>query len=427
MGNSMAGVSRLKPAKKVDWRKARGLHPNFPLFPHGDPDKPDRLRWCKKVRCKLVYFGKVETDPKGVKAQEIWLRDKDDLIAGRTPRAAVGGLLLRDLCNKFLASKRTGVDLGKLSPRTFVEYSRTTDILIETFGKDRPVLDLRPDDFELLYSKLAKKHGLTTLGREVTMVRSVFKYGLESDLIDRAIKFGPAFKSPTKADKRKHKAKQKHANGAKMFQAVEIRSMLNAAGPQLKAMIYLGINAGFGNTDCSSLPLSALDLKAGWIDYPRQKTGIERRIPLWPETVKALTAVIAQRGKAKDPDNAGLVFLTRLGQPWVRYGLAETKDENGNLSIRGQSADSIVGEVAKLFKLLGLTRTGATFYTLRHTFETIAGATADQVAVDAIMGHVDASMAAEYREHIEDSRLKAVVEHVRKWLKAKPAKGVNRG
>src|SRR4051794_30791333 len=119
MGNSTARVSRLKPAGKADWRKTWGLAPDFPLFPHGDPGQPARLRWCKKVRKKLEYFGKVETDPKGQRAIEEWIRVKDHLLAGRQ-RPAAGdalGVSLRDLCNKFLASKRTGVDLGKLSPR----------------------------------------------------------------------------------------------------------------------------------------------------------------------------------------------------------------------------------------------------------------------------------------------------------------------
>ena len=46
-----------------------------------------------------------------------------------------------------------------------------------------------------------------------------------------------------------------------------------------------GVNCGFGNGDCASLPLSAVNLDAGWIDFPRPKTGINRRCPLWPETV----------------------------------------------------------------------------------------------------------------------------------------------
>ena len=52
----------------------------------------------------------------------------------------------------------------------------------------------------------------------------------------------------------------------------------------------------------------------------------------------------------------------------------------------------------------------------RYTFETVAGASKDQVAVDAIMGHVDTTMAGNYRERIDDDRLKAVVDHVHAWL-----------
>ncbi len=412
MRHSKAARVSLKPS---DFRKSWGLHPDFPLFPLGDPAKPARLRWAKKVRGKLEYFGKVEGDPKGQAALVEWLRVKDALIAGRTrPLKDDQRITLRDLCNKFLTTKRTDVDSGKLSPRTFVEYSRMTELLVDTFGRDVAVADLRPDDFEKLHAKLSRKHGLATLGREITMVRSVFKYGVESDLIDRAVKFGPRFKSPSKSDKRKHKARQKHTNGARVFTPDDIRAMLASAGPQLRAMILLGINAGMGNTDCARLPVSAI--KSGWLDFPRPKTGIERRIPLWKETIEALEVVLAKRGKPRHPENAGLVFLTRLGQPWVRYGLSESKADSGRVKVTGLADDAIAKSIGKLLTTLGLKRPGLSFYTLRHTFETIAGGSRDQVAVDAVMGHVDASMAAEYREHIEDDRLRAVVNHVRGWL-----------
>ena len=65
---------------------------------------------------------------------------------------------------------------------------------------------------------------------------------------------------------------------------------------------------------------------------------------------------------------------------------------------------------------LGFYRAGLGFYTLRHVFETIAGESRDQVAVDHIMGHARNDMASVYRERISDERLIAVVEHVRHWL-----------
>ncbi len=52
--------------------------------------------WCKKVRGRVYYFGKVADDPKGVAAEEEWARVKDDLFAGREPRAKSGELPLAE-------------------------------------------------------------------------------------------------------------------------------------------------------------------------------------------------------------------------------------------------------------------------------------------------------------------------------------------
>jgi len=38
-----------------------------------------------------------------------------------------------------------------------------------------------------------------------------------------------------------------------------VRAILNAAGTSLRAMVLLGINGGFGNTDCARLPIAAED------------------------------------------------------------------------------------------------------------------------------------------------------------------------
>src|SRR5262249_39330715 len=65
---------------------------------------------------------------------------------------------------------------------------------------------------------------------------------------------------------------------------------------------------------------------------------------------------------------------------------------------------------------LHLHRAGIGFYTLRHVFRTVADAARDPVAIDLIMGHSDPSMGAHYRQRVEDDRLRAVADHVRRWL-----------
>jgi hypothetical protein len=67
-------------------------------------------------------------------------------------------------------------------------------------------------------------------------------------------------------------------------------------------------------------------------------------------------------------------------------------------------------------KQIGVYRPGLGLYSMRHIFETIGGDSRDQVAVNHVMGHGDSSMASHYRERISDERLRAVSDHVHKWL-----------
>src|SRR5262249_40375790 len=153
--------------------------------------------------------------------------------------------------------------------------------LVSRFGKGRLVDDLRPHDFAALRKHMAVKWGAYRLANVIQYVRSVFKHAFDAELIDRPIRFGPAFKRPSKKVVRLHRAEQ----GPKLFTPDEVRRTIDAAGPAMRAMILLGVNCGFGNSDCGRLSRSAVDLETGWIDYPRPKTGIARRCPLWPETV----------------------------------------------------------------------------------------------------------------------------------------------
>ncbi len=197
--------------------------------------------------------------------------------------------------------------------------------------------------------------------------------------------------------------------------------MLAAASLPLKAMILLGINSGFGNTDVANLAVRNLDLKGGWCNYPRPKTGISRRCLLWPETVSAIKAALKARPDPRDEADADLVFLIPTGQRWVwtRGKPADFDTEDVEELARISRADRVTSAMAQLLPKVGVSRRGHTFYALRHTFETVGGESRDQVAVDAIMGHSRDDVASVYRERISDDRLRAVAEHVRQWLRGR--------
>jgi integrase len=374
-----ASAASGKPAKP---------RPDFPLTPHPSG------RWCKKIRGKLHYFGPWRHPDRALTK---YLSQKDALHAGRKPRAESVGLTVKEVVNTFLANKQALVENGELSPRTWRDYKETTDLLVSHFGKHRPVADLAPDDFAALRKKMAKRWGLHRVAKNIQYTRSVFKHAFDAGLLDTPMRFGPGFERPSKKTFRLERARQ----GPKLFTRDEIHKLLGAAGTSMKAMILLAMNAGFGNGDCANLPLSAVDLEGGWIDFPRPKTGVPRRCPLWPETVAALRDVLGERPEPKEAEHAGLFFITSHRGSWGK----ETSD------------NPVSKETAKLLRELNIAgRKGLGFYTLRHIFRTVADEAKDQPAVDFMMGHESAHMSSHYRERINDERLTAVSHHVRTWL-----------
>jgi integrase len=399
--------------------KPKKPYPGFPLTPHASG------KWMKKIRGTIYYFGNwarrvdgvlVRVDGDGAtEAEGAYNAVREDLHAGRTPRASADGLTVADLCNRFLTTKLRKVEAGELSTTLFTDYKLVTDLLVNSFGANRLVDDLAADDFGQLRDTMRKRWGPVRLGNSITRIKSVFKYGYESRLMERPVRYGPEFVKPDKSVLRRHRAKQ----SPRMFEADELRALIDgkevkAEGedgatvvkpdPTLRAMILLGVNCGFGNTDVAELSFTGTDLDGGWIDFPRPKTGIPRRCPLWPETVAAIRAADAVRPKPADYPDCGRVFLTQRGTMFV------VQTDKGN------KKDLVGVRFGNLLRALGIHRKGIGFYTLRHVFETIAGGSKDQVAVDLIMGHADGSMASHYRERIEDARLRAVVDHVRAWL-----------
>lgn len=397
MGKS---TTSYKCDKAVRPDKPSKPYPDFPLTAH------NAGYWCKSIRGKLHYFGRWGQVRNGTMerlpgdgwraALELYQEQCDDLHAGRTPRKSGEGLQIRTLCDKFLIYCDRKVAAGGMQQRTRYEYERTTDRIIRVLGKTPLVADLHPDDFAKLRDDIAKTNGVVAQGSEITRARVVFNFAHKNLLIPSPVQYGLEFARPSRDALRK----QRSQKGERMLTPAEIKKLLDAAPAQLRAMILLGINAGLGNTDCGTLPLSAVDLQAGWINYPRPKTGIARRCPLWPETVEAIKTAIAERPRPKHEDATDKVFVTVRGAAWTN----------------GTTANPISAEVCKLLRSAGLYRKGISFYTLRHIFRTVADGTRDHVAVRHIMGHSDDSIDAHYRERIDDHRLLAVADHVWRWL-----------
>lgn len=411
---------REQPAdNRVRTRPAKP-YPDFPLFPHATG------RWAKKIRGRFAFFGPW-SDPQGALAR--YLAQRDELHAGLVPRPAPGsapapqtgwpsaaitqhntGPTLRDLVNHFLTAKERRVQAGEMGKRAFADYHTACGLLVGEFGVHRLASDLSSSDFGAFRASLAKTRGPVALGNQVNRVRSVFKYGYEAGLLNHPIRFGPEFVRPPLRAVRM----AKRARGLRLFEAAEIRLLLGAASPALRAMILLGINCGLGNTDLAELPLSAVNLKTGMLEFPRPKTGIARRAALWPETVAAISEYQRIRIPHRRKDDAGILFITKYGQRWVRVSEPGARSKGRTKMVL---SDGIGLQFGKLTRATGTYRLGRSFYALRHTFRTVADDLGDRRAIDLVMGHEPGGdIATHYIERIGDERLRKVADHVRDWL-----------
>ena len=373
--NSTRAGGTVKPSKP---RK------DFPLFAHSCG------QWGKKVRGKIYYFGTWDA-PQA--ALEKWVAQKDDLLAGRTPRPFdPDALTVGTLCDLFLDSRQRMVDSGELTVGSLNDYHADAKIVAKVFGRGAAVEQLRPDDFARLRARLSKGVGIKTLEGCVARVRAIFNHADKNGLLERPLSkiWGTEFKKPSKTALTKHRNQT-----VRMFTPAEVRTLIAGASPQVAAQIWLGINCGLGATDLAKL---RIEQAAGeWLDVARSKTGIMRRCWLWPETRQAIQDAIKARPEPKDTAAAKLLFVTKYGRDWSHQG-------------------ALSSEFAKLRTRCGITGEGKTFYTLRHVFQTVGDETRDFVAVSSIMGHADGSISGQYREKIGDDRLRAVAEHVRQWL-----------
>jgi integrase len=343
----------------------------YHLFAH------DNGQWAKKIRGKLHYFG-AWSDPAA--AMALFLQQRDHLFAGLRP--PTDEPKVADLLDTFLGPKDRALKAGEIEQVTYDEYEAVCDTMA-AWGKHRHLSTLTPADFgelrEALGQGKTKQLGAVTVKRRLTIARMILKHARKLRV---TLDYDDDLRSPSARTLRQIKNSK-----VRLFTSKQVREIVKNADGELRGMILLGVNCGFGPKDCCDLPTARVNLKSGWHNFHRIKTGIERRCPLWPETVKAL------RGAT----NNGHVFRSSWNRRNIAYHFRKLVD------------DFYVKDVTE-------------FYSLRRTFETIATSSgASQAAVDLVMGHVPASddMSAVYRQKIFDEQLLQCTNHVREWYQGK--------
>lgn len=240
-------------------KRAQKVQPieRFPAKPRHDG------RFQKRIRGILYYFGR-DGDRKAALSE--YDAAKVDLYAGRRPRAdaiaTAGELTVKEIGNRFLADKKPDIQ-----PDTYRGYKRAIKRFVKRIGVARIWNDLTPDDFSThgRYLRVTLKLANASYNIERAGILAMFNHAEAQDWIDRAPKFGNSFRRVPKSKMRTTRAK-------KLLSFEEIAALLSVCSADLFGMILLGLNGGFGASDCTSFPAAKWILPRAWFTSRGQRT-----------------------------------------------------------------------------------------------------------------------------------------------------------
>jgi integrase len=221
-------------------------------------------------------------------------------------------------------------------------------------------------------------------------VRALFKFGEEAGLLARAPRLSRVRNEP------------KFVCGAKeklLYDRGQLRKLLDRAEPQVKCMLLLALNCGFGPKDIEDLCWE--HVHGDRITLPRSKTGVSQTYALWPETTQALADLTRQRQKlvqrlarrGRERSDAGHVFVTKYWRPWNKDAVAE--------------------QFRKLCKRAGVPCYG--FYRLRHCASTAMALVAMPHVHRKFLRHKQLQQQVTYT-HTPDDEVDAAVMRARERL-----------
>ena len=346
-------------------------------------------QYCKKINGRIRYFG---TDKK--KALERYLAQATYLHGCQKSinMASNGKMTLKELCDIYLQYQHSKVLANKLTPKHHNDQISSVRKLMSFLGRGRTIESISTLDLQNYKRKLQSAYAsVDRLNLNISVMKAMFHWARRNDILENI----PNIDAISKG-KVVHKDMY-------TFNSQQIKKLLSAADVKMRAMIWLGLNCGFGCTDCGKLKWKELDLKNGRVRLARNKTGVRRNFPLWPETIQALKEL---------PRSGQLVFYTSQGHPWVTT-VVKTKS-NGERKYT--PVNRVTPTFSRLMKKVRMqVPKGTGLCSVRRTAATMAARSGDPFAVQRLLGHVDLTMATRYVQDVSE-QTDRVIENSRKYV-----------
>jgi integrase len=346
-------------------------------------------QYCKKIQGKMYYFG---SDKK--QALERYLGQATYLHGGRNliQKASNGNMTLGELCTLYLHYQQSKVKANGLSAKHHNDQINSLKKFTSFLGHDRKIKNISTLDLQRYKTKLQSDYrSVCRLNLYLSIMKAMSHWARKNDILENIPNIDAISRGKAICQERF------------TFNSKQINKLLSVADKKMRAMIWLGLNCGLGCTNCTQLKWKDLDFANNRVRLPRNKTGIPRNLPLWPETIQALRRV---------PKSGELVFYTPKGHPWIRT-LIEA-DDNGQ--IKYAVINSITPRFSKLLRRANIhAPKGTGFYTLRWTAATIAARSGDPFAVQRLLGHANLKMATIYVQDVS-KQTDRVIENSRKYV-----------
>jgi len=295
------------------------------------------------------------------------------------------------LANRFLTTQQANWRDPKRTMRCYRDW-------LGRFLKDHPRLKAEEFTVEMFAAwKLSLKergYAPETINHFLGAVRAMFRFAEDTDLLAKAPRLTRVRNEPKGAPGSAPK---------RLYSPEEIAKLLAAADLQVKSMLLLALNCGFGPKDVQDLLWD--DFDRGRVTLPRSKTGVCQTFLLWPETREALRALrqhrdelvrrLAKRGRERS--DGGHVFMTKFWRPW--------------------SKDAVAEQFRKLCKKADVVCHG--LYRLRHCASTAMSLVANPHVQRRFMRHSQLQQQVTYT-HVPDAEVDKALMQARTRLLPKP-------
>jgi len=347
-------------------------------------------QYCKKIKGKMYYFGSNKKE-----ALQRYLDQATYLHGCKNnlkQKPTGDNMTLKQLCDMYLKYQYSKLQANDLTVRHHNDQIGSLNKLMAFLGQNRRIKSISTLDLQNYKRKLQKSYGsVYRMNLHISIMKAMFHWARKNEIL-KNIPNIDAISRGKVIHQERFTLSTEHVN-----------KLLSCADVQMRAMIWLGLNCGFGCTDCAELKWIDLDLVNARVKLPRRKTGITRDLPLWPETVESLKNI---------PRTGKLVFYTSRGNPYIQTLLRTNGNGNGKYT----TLNTITTKFSRLIKKSGLdVPKGTGFYALRRTAATIAARSGDPFAVQRLLGHADLQMATRYVQDVS-AQTDKVIENSRKYV-----------